>query len=108
VLEDSCLERSVLEWRSGSTSDARMAQAISDDVERVIQCSVRCTFIFEAAALQDLGLHYATDAVGGYYALAAHLRHPAHTIFDHRHYRVRMRPNDVGILVATCLGAGSG
>jgi rhodanese-related sulfurtransferase len=65
------VERNVLEWRCDPTSDARLPQAVSDDVEWVILCSEGYTSSLAAAALQDLGLHRATDVVGGYHALAA-------------------------------------
>lgn len=65
------IERNVLEWRCDPTSDARLPQAVSDDVEWVILCSEGYTSSLAAAALQDLGLRRATDVVGGYHALAA-------------------------------------
>ena len=65
------IERNVLEWRCDPTSDARLPQAISDDVEWIVLCSEGYTSSLAAAALQDLGLHRATDVVGGYHALAA-------------------------------------
>lgn len=65
------VERNVLEWRCDPTSDARLPQAVDDDVEWVIVCSEGYTSSLAAAALQDLGLHCATDVVGGYHALAA-------------------------------------
>ncbi|MCV7343701.1 rhodanese-like domain-containing protein [Mycolicibacterium rhodesiae] len=65
------IERNVLEWRCDPTSDAKLPQAKDDDVEWVILCSQGYTSSLAAAALQDLGLHRATDVVGGYQALAA-------------------------------------
>lgn len=65
------IERNVLEWRADPTSEARLPQATGDDVEWVILCSEGYTSSLAAAALQDLGLHRATDVVGGYHALAA-------------------------------------
>ncbi|UQX10474.1 rhodanese-like domain-containing protein [Candidatus Mycobacterium methanotrophicum] len=65
------IERNVLEWRCDPTSDARLPQAVGDDVEWVILCSQGYTSSLAAAALQDLGLHRATDVVGGYQALVA-------------------------------------
>jgi rhodanese-related sulfurtransferase len=65
------IERNVLEWRCDPTSEARLPQAVSDDVEWVILCSEGYTSSLAAAALQDLGLHHATDVVGGYHALVA-------------------------------------
>lgn len=65
------IERNVLEWRCDPTSDARLPQAVDDDVEWVILCSQGYTSSLAAASLLDLGLHRATDVVGGYHALAA-------------------------------------
>jgi rhodanese-related sulfurtransferase len=64
------IERNVLEWRCDPTSDARIPEAVGDDVEWIILCSEGYTSSLAAAALQDLGLR-ATDVVGGYHALAA-------------------------------------
>ena len=63
------IERNVLEWRCDPTSDARLPQAVDDDVEWVVLCSQGYTSSLAAAALQDLGLHRATDVVGGFEAL---------------------------------------
>lgn len=60
------IERNVLEWRCDPTSDARLPQAIDDDVEWVVVCSEGYTSSLAAAALKDLGLHRATDVIGGY------------------------------------------
>ncbi|MDV3124182.1 rhodanese-like domain-containing protein [Mycobacterium sp. 21AC1] len=65
------IERNVLEWRCDPTSDARLPQAVDDDVYWVILCSEGYTSSLAAAALRDLGLHRATDVVGGYHALVA-------------------------------------
>jgi len=65
------IERNVLEWRCDPTSEARLPQAVSDDVEWVVLCSQGYTSSLAAVALQDLGLHRATDVVGGYQALLA-------------------------------------
>ncbi|GLP74023.1 hypothetical protein TUM20983_11330 [Mycobacterium antarcticum] len=62
------IERNVLEWRLDPTSDARLPQA-DDDVEWLVLCSEGYTSSLAAAALVDLGLHKATDVVGGYQAL---------------------------------------
>ena len=63
------VERNVLEWRCDPTSDARLPQATGDDVEWVVLCSEGYTSSLAAAALQDLGLRWATDVIGGYHAL---------------------------------------
>jgi rhodanese-related sulfurtransferase len=65
------IERNVLEWRCDPTSDARLPQAVGDDVEWVVLCSEGYTSSLAAAALLDLGLHRATDVVGGFHALKA-------------------------------------
>ena len=65
------IERNVLEWRCDPTSDARLPQAVGDDVEWVVLCSEGYTSSLAAVALQDLGLHRATDVIGGYQALLA-------------------------------------
>lgn len=64
------IERNVLEWRCDPTSPNRVAQAVDDDVEWVVVCSQGYTSSLAAAALQNLGLHRATDVVGGHQALA--------------------------------------
>jgi rhodanese-related sulfurtransferase len=63
------IERNVLEWRCDPTSDARLPDAVGDDVAWVIVCSEGYTSSLAAAALLDLGLHRATDVIGGYHAL---------------------------------------
>lgn len=63
------IERNVLEWRCDPTSDARLPEATGDDVQWVVLCSQGYTSSLAAAALQDLGLHRATDVIGGYQAL---------------------------------------
>ncbi|MDT5152105.1 MAG: hypothetical protein QOI01_3838 [Mycobacterium sp.] len=63
------IERNVLEWRCDPTSEARLPQAVDDDVEWIVLCSEGYTSSLAAAALLDLGLHRATDVVGGYHAL---------------------------------------
>ncbi|MGO9224737.1 rhodanese-like domain-containing protein [Mycobacterium sp.] len=65
------IERNVLEWRCDPTSEARLPEAAGDDVEWVILCSEGYTSSLAAAALLDIGLHRATDVVGGFRALAA-------------------------------------
>jgi rhodanese-related sulfurtransferase len=64
------IERNVLEWRCDPTSDARLPEAVDDDVDWVIVCSQGYTSSLAAAALLDIGLHRATDVIGGYHALA--------------------------------------
>ncbi len=65
------IERNVLEWRLDPTSSARLATATDHDVEWIVLCSEGYTSSLAAASLQELGLHRATDLVGGYQALKA-------------------------------------
>ena len=71
VPEALVIERNVLEWRCDPTSDARLPQAVDDDVEWVVLCSEGYTSSLAAAALHDLGLRRSTDVIGGYHALKA-------------------------------------
>ena len=64
------VERNVLEWRLDPTSPHRLAQVRGHDQPVVILCSEGYTSSLAAAALQELGLHRATDVVGGYHAWA--------------------------------------
>ncbi len=68
------IERNHLEWRCDPTSEARIPEAVDDDVEWIVLCSEGYTSSLAAAALQDLGLRRATDVIGGYHALPAELR----------------------------------
>ncbi len=68
------IERNHLEWRCDPTSEARIPEAVDDDVEWIVLCSEGYTSSLAAAALQDLGLHRATDVIGGYHALPVELR----------------------------------
>ena len=68
------IERNHLEWRCDPTSEARIPEAVDDDVEWIVLCSEGYTSSLAAAALQDLGLHRATDVIGGYHGLPAELR----------------------------------
>ncbi|GAA2757447.1 rhodanese-like domain-containing protein [Actinopolymorpha rutila] len=65
------VERNVLEWRFDPASDARLPQATGYDVEVLVLCSEGYTSSLAAVALQDLGLHRATDVAGGFVAWAA-------------------------------------
>ncbi len=63
------IERNVLEWRCDPTSDARLPLAVDENVELIVLCSQGYTSSLAAASLLDLGLHRATDVVGGFQAL---------------------------------------
>ena len=59
------IERNVLEWRLDPRSDARLPLAGSYDLAVIVVCQEGYTSSLAAAALQDLGLHRATDLAGG-------------------------------------------
>ncbi len=59
------IERNVLEWRFDPASDARLPLADRYDLPVVVYCEEGYTSSLAAAALQDLGLHRATDLAGG-------------------------------------------
>jgi rhodanese-related sulfurtransferase len=65
------VERNVLEWRFDPASDARLPEATGYDVDVIILCSEGYTSSLAADALRSLGLHRATDVVGGFLAWAA-------------------------------------
>ncbi|WP_446220263.1 rhodanese-like domain-containing protein [Micromonospora sp. IBHARD004] len=62
------VERNVLEWRFDPRCPARLPQAVDYDVPVVILCQEGYTSSLAAAALQELGLHRATDVAGGFAA----------------------------------------
>ncbi len=65
------VERNVLEWRFDPASDARLPQATGYDVDVIVLCSEGYTSSLAADALRSLGLHRATDVIGGFLAWAA-------------------------------------
>ena len=65
------IERNVLEWRLDPTSSARIPQARDHDVWIIVVCSEGYSSSLAAASLQRLGLHRATDLIGGVRAWAA-------------------------------------
>jgi rhodanese-related sulfurtransferase len=65
------IERNVLEWRLDPRSDARLDFADSYALEVIVICQEGYTSSLAAAALQDLGLHRATDLDGGFAAWRA-------------------------------------
>jgi rhodanese-related sulfurtransferase len=61
------VERNVLEWRFDPASDAALPIA-SHDLEVIVLCQEGYTSSLAAASLQELGIHRATDVIGGYAA----------------------------------------
>lgn len=65
------IERNHLEWRLDPTSDARIPEATSHDVEVIVACQEGYTSSLAAAALVDLGLRKTADLDGGFAAWQA-------------------------------------
>jgi rhodanese-related sulfurtransferase/predicted metal-dependent enzyme (double-stranded beta helix superfamily) len=60
------IDRNVLEWRFDPASSARLPIATNHDIQVIVFCSEGYTSSLAAVALQDLGLHRATDVIGGF------------------------------------------
>ena len=65
------VERNHLEWRLDPGSDARLPWVTGYDHRIIVFCVDGYTSSLAAAALQDLGLHRATDVIGGFRAWTA-------------------------------------
>jgi rhodanese-related sulfurtransferase len=65
------VERNVLEWRLDPRSDARLPIADRYDLLVIVACQQGYSSSLAAATLQDLGLHRATDLIGGFDAWRA-------------------------------------
>jgi rhodanese-related sulfurtransferase len=68
------IDRNVLEWRLDPTSPDRLPLATGADIRYVVVCNEGYSSSLAAATLRDLGLHRATDLVGGFQALLAYQR----------------------------------
>lgn len=62
------IDRNVLEWRLDPASDHHISQVTGHSTRIVIVCNEGYSSSLAAALLQDLGLHRATDVIGGYQA----------------------------------------
>jgi rhodanese-related sulfurtransferase len=67
VPDSLVVERNVLEWRFDPSNSARLSIA-DHDLAVVVLCSEGYTSSLAAVALQDLGVHRATDVIGGFRA----------------------------------------
>jgi rhodanese-related sulfurtransferase len=65
------IDRNVLEWRLDPSSDHRIDQVTGYDLRVVIVCNEGYSSSLAAATLHELGLHRATDLIGGYQAWLA-------------------------------------
>jgi rhodanese-related sulfurtransferase len=59
------IDRTVLEWRLDPTSACRIPEVAHHDVEIVVVCRQGYSSSLAAATLRSLGLHRATDMIGG-------------------------------------------
>ncbi|MFD9354596.1 rhodanese-like domain-containing protein [Streptomyces sp. NPDC060031] len=62
------IERNELEWRLDPQGSHRVPQATSHDIQVVVICNEGYASSLAAASLHALGLHNATDLVGGFQA----------------------------------------
>ncbi|MFJ5530843.1 rhodanese-like domain-containing protein [Streptomyces sp. NPDC093261] len=60
------IERNELEWRLDPQGSHRVPEATSHDLRVVIVCNEGYASSLAAASLRQLGLHRATDLVGGF------------------------------------------
>ena len=60
------IDRNVLEWRLDPMSPHRISDATGYEQRIIVVCNEGFSSSLAAATLQDLGLHRATDLIGGY------------------------------------------
>ncbi|MFI5757865.1 rhodanese-like domain-containing protein [Streptomyces sp. NPDC051569] len=65
------VERNELEWRLDPQGSHRAAEATSHDLRVVVICNEGYASSLAAVSLRQLGLHRATDLVGGFQAWKA-------------------------------------
>ena len=62
------IDRNILEWRLDPASRHHIAEIIGYDTRIIIVCNEGYSSSLAAALLHDVGLHRATDLVGGFQA----------------------------------------
>jgi rhodanese-related sulfurtransferase len=65
------IERNHLEWRLHPESDGRIPEAVDTDIQWIVICQEGYASSLAAATLRMIGLHRATDVVGGFQAWRA-------------------------------------
>jgi rhodanese-related sulfurtransferase len=65
------IDRTVLEWRLDPASAHRIPEATGPDVQIVVVCRQGYSSSLAAASLRAIGLHRATDLIGGFEAWLA-------------------------------------
>ncbi len=62
------IDRNVLEWRLDPNCEHHISEVVGHDMRIVIVCNEGYSSSLAAAQLMDLGLHRATDLIGGFQA----------------------------------------
>jgi rhodanese-related sulfurtransferase len=65
------VDRNVLEWRLDPASPHRLSEVTGYDLRIILVCNEGYSSSLAAFTLQELGLHRATDLIGGYQAWRA-------------------------------------
>jgi rhodanese-related sulfurtransferase len=65
------IERVHLEWRCDPTSTGRVPEAVDHDVRWIVICDEGYSSLLAAVSLRAVGLHRATDVIGGFRAWRA-------------------------------------
>ncbi|MFF2329028.1 MULTISPECIES: rhodanese-like domain-containing protein [unclassified Streptomyces] len=65
------VERNELEWRLDPQGSHRAPEAVSHDLQIVVVCNEGYASSLAVASLRQLGLHRATDLIGGFQAWRA-------------------------------------
>ena len=68
------IDRNVLEWRLDPASPHRISGMTGHGQRIILVCNEGYSSSLAAATLQDLGLHQATDLIGGYQLWVAIIR----------------------------------
>jgi rhodanese-related sulfurtransferase len=64
------VERNELEWRLDPLCAYRLPEAVRHDLQVIVVCNEGFASSLAAVSLQELGLHRATDLIGGFQAWA--------------------------------------
>ena len=62
------LDRTVFEWRLDPASPSHLPEVRDHEVQIIVLCRQGYSSSLAAASLQELGLHRATDVIGGFEA----------------------------------------
>ncbi len=62
------IDRTVFEWRLDPASRWKIPQVVDHDTRIIVLCREGYSSSLAAATLQELGLHRATDVIGGFEA----------------------------------------